>query len=101
MCKQVQDSRRGNRWVYFWSIMACTFAVSMAYAAEMPSPLDAAERVDKLGAMGVLAFGFLISLGALAYLIRLQYGRMLTVIDQNTMAVQRVVDAIDKCTGKH
>ena len=98
MCKQVADSKRGNRWVYFWSTMACSFAVTLAYSAELPSPLDAAERVDKLGAMGVLAFGFLTSLGALAYLIKLQYGRMLTVIDQNTMAVQRVVDAINKCT---
>lgn len=98
MCKQVSESKRGNIRIYVVMVVACMFAFGMVYASsDMPNPLDAAERVDKLGAMGVLAFGFLISLGALAYLIKLQYGRMLTVIDKNTEAVQGVIDAIEKC----
>lgn len=98
MCKQVAEGRRDNRFIYFYASMSCFFAVGMACAAELPDVLTASERIDKMSAMGVLAFGFILSMAGLIYLIRLQYGRMLTVIDKNTEAVQGVIDAIEKCT---
>ncbi len=100
MCKQVQESKRGNIRIYIAMVISGFFAIGMVYASDLPDAIGAAERIDKLGAMGVLAFGFLLSLASLAYLIKLQYGRMLTVIDKNTEAVQGVIDAIEKCGKK-
>ena len=97
MCRQVTDSRRGNRFIYAFMILSVVFAAGLVYAAEMPTPVDAAERVGKMSAIGVLAFGFLTSLASNAYLIKLQFGRWLAVVDKNTEVMQKVVDAIEKC----
>lgn len=98
MCRQVKDSKHGNVMIYIVMIAAAGSAMGLAYAAELPiNPLDAAERVEKLSAMGVLAFCLISSLAALAYLIKLQYGRMMSVIDKNTEATQKVIDAVQKC----
>jgi hypothetical protein len=67
--------------------MACAFAAGLAYATDSASTaLDAAERADRLGAVGILAAGFIIVTVALLTLVRLQYGRMLTVIEEASKA---------------
>lgn len=99
-CVQVKDGKRDNRWISFFVVMACMFASSMTLAVELPDAIiDAAERVDRMGAMGILAFGFILSMAGLLYLIRLQYGKMMQVIDANTTALQRVADATEKCNN--
>ncbi len=116
MCKQVKESKQVNAIIYVVVFMACVSAAGLAYATEIPiTPLDAAERMEKLSAMGVLAFCLLSSLGALTYLIKLQYGRMMTVIDRNAEATQQSIDmtkvsieatqkmlvAMEKCDHRH
>lgn len=98
MCKQVIDGKRGNMVIYFVIAVAAISSYGLAFAAEIPvNPLDAAERVEKLSAMGVMAFCLMSSLGALAFLIKLQYGRMMSVIDKNTEATQKVIDVMWRC----
>jgi len=76
-----------NRRLTFCALMACAFAAGLAYATESASSaLDAAERADRLGAVGILAVGFIIVTVALLTLVRLQYGRMLTVIEEASKA---------------
>lgn len=101
MCRQVTDSKHGNVLIYIVMLAAGVSAASLTYAAEVPiNPLDAAERMEKLSAMGVLSFCLISSLATLAYLIKLQYGRMMSVIDRNTEATQKVIDAVQRCAEK-
>lgn len=92
------SAAKGGVWAIYVVAAACVLcAVGLAAAADLPDAVSAAERIDKLGAMGVLSFALLISLGALVYLIRLQYGRMMQVVDENTKAMVAVTEAIEKC----
>ena len=76
-----------NRRITFLAFAACAFAASMGYAADTATTaIDAAERADKLGAVGILAVGFILVTVALLTLVRLQYGRMLTVIEEASKA---------------
>ena len=80
-------NRQLNRRVTFICFIASAFAITLA-TAHGGSPANElitnAERMDRMGAVGVLSAGFIMSLGALAYLIRLQYGKMLEIMDRNS-----------------
>ena len=90
-----------NRRIGVCAFIAAGFAVSLAFPAESSyDTISTAERVDKLGATGVLAFGFLLSLGALCYLIRLQYGKMLQVLEKNAEAMTRLREHCEAVRGK-
>lgn len=75
--------------VYVVAGAVVLFGAGLALATEIDA-ITAAERIDKLGAMGVMAFGLLLSLGALVYLIRLQYGRMLDVLEKVAISNEKV-----------
>lgn len=83
------------------------YSMGLAYAVEMPDAVDAAERVDKLGAVGVLAFGFILSLGTTGYLVKCLFGKLLGVIDactktlsETNQTMQQVNTAIQHCRDK-
>lgn len=83
------------------------YSMGLAYAVEMPDAVDAAERVDKLGAVGVLAFGFILSLGTTGYLVKCLFGKLLGVIDactktlsETNQTMQQVNSAIQHCRDK-
>ena len=104
---QTNDIRRGTVKIFIMFVVLSIYSMGLAYAVEMPDAVDAAERVDKLGAVGVLAFGFILSLGTTAYLIRFVFTRLMGVIDGNTRIIaetsqtmNRVNEAIQHCRDK-
>ena len=46
--------------------------------------------MEKMSVIGILSIGFLASLFALITLIKLQYGKMLEVIENNTKVMARL-----------
>ncbi len=89
-------ARMLNRRIAALGGLSCIFAAGLVMADTI-NPADAAERIDKLGATGILAFGFLLTIAALIYLIKLQYGKMMEVLDRNSEAITKMVD---HCKGK-
>lgn len=83
-----------RRIAFMGAVSACFYA-GIAYCAD--NPIDTAERIDKLGATGVLAFGFLMSIGALVYLIHLIFGQLKDMIEKNTVVMTQVSDTIKEC----
>lgn len=105
--EQIKEVRRGTALIFIMFVVLSIYSLGLAVAAEMPDAVSAAERIDKLGAVGVLAFGFILSLATTAYLIRLQFGKLMTVIDRNTQVVtettqtmRQVTEAIKHCKDK-
>ena len=80
-----------NTRIMIIGVIACIFAVGVAWSAELDA-VSVAERVEKLSATGILTFGFLLSIGALIYLIKLQYGKMMKVLEDNTKALVKVLE---------
>ena len=47
MCKQVQESKRGNIRIYIAMVISGFFAIGMVYASDFTDAIGAAERIDK------------------------------------------------------
>jgi len=90
------ESRRINRWITAYLIVAGSCVAGIAYGVDsLETSTDVASRLDKMGAVGVLSFALILSLGALVYLIRLQYGRMMDVLEKAGLAMQKMSDTLD------
>ncbi len=92
-----------NRRLTFCALMACAFAAGMAYSADIPY-IGEAARADKLGAMGILAFGFIIVTVSFLALVRFLVGtwlsmthKMVEAITQATTLMARMVKAAEDC----
>lgn len=85
MAWKLMTARQLNRRICVGLVLLVSFYSGLALAADL-DVVSASERMDKLGAIGVLAFGFLIVCGALLYLIRLQYGKMMQVMERTSEA---------------
>lgn len=94
------NSRELNRRIFAGLICLAVFYSGLAFAAEV-NPADTAERIDKLGATGILAFGFLLTCGALVYLIRLQYGKHMEVLERNATVMTQLMEVIRECKHNH
>ena len=104
---QKKEVQRQLASVFILFVALSIYSMGLAMAAELPDALGAAERIDKLGPVGVLAFGFIVSMATIAYLIRCLFGRLLGMIDVcvKTMAeanqtMQEVNRAIQHCRDK-
>lgn len=75
--------------ITFVGMVTAIFAVGIAFASESDI-LDTASKMEKMSAIGILSIGFLASLFALITLIKLQYGKMLEVIENNTKVMARL-----------
>lgn len=96
---KAMTTRQLNRRIVFMSVMMSLFYAGIAYCADS-STLDTAERIDKLGATGILAFGFILSIGANIYLIRLVFGQLKEVVEKNTIASTQMMDAMEECNKR-
>ena len=85
MCESLTRQQLSRR-ITALGIISVVFAASIAMAGDLSDVVSAADRADRLGALGILAFGFILVTGALLCLIRLQYGRMLSVLDKSAEA---------------
>jgi len=87
-----------NRRLTFCAFMACAFAAGMAYAVEsVPrGAIDAAERADRLGAVGILALGFGVMTCGFLGLVRFIGGRGLIALEKSTEASTKAAAAMDQ-----
>ena len=92
------DVRLGAIRIFAAMVITSLFAVSLAFASEIPDPVTAAERIEKLSATGILAFGFILSLGTTAYLIKLQFQKFNEMIDANTKVIAEACNAMEQVT---
>jgi len=105
--EQKKEIQKGVVRVFLMFVVLSIYSMGIAYAVEMPDAVDAAERVDRMGAVGVLAFGFILSLATTGYLVRCLFGKLMQVIDNCTktlsetnQTMQQVNTAIQHCREK-
>lgn len=92
------DVRLGAIRIFAAMVITSLFAVSLAFASEIPDPVTAAERIEKLSATGILAFGFILSLATTAYLIKLQFQKFDKVIEASTKVIAETCHAMKQVT---
>lgn len=68
-----------------------------AYAAgTVADAVTTAERIEKMGATGVLALVSLLLGAAIIYMMRLHYGKIQEVIDRNTRVNERTAILLER-----
>ena len=97
MCERFTSDQLKRR-VTFFALMACAFAAGMAYAVDtVPrGAIDAAERADRLGAVGILALGFGVMTCGFLALARFAVGRGLIALEKSTEASTKAAAAMDQ-----
>ncbi len=105
--EQKMELQKGTARIFLMFAVLSIYSMGLAYAVEMPDAVDAAERVDRMGPVGVLAFGFILSLGTTGYLVKCLFGKLLGVIDactktlsETNQTMQQVNSAIQHCRDK-
>ena len=110
MCLTTMTRPQLNRRMTALGCASILMAAGMAIAAEYPT-VDAAERMDRLGAVGLLALGFIAITAAFVTVLRFVLVRGVSVIERNTDEIARaseiakqtaaingrVIDAIKDC----
>lgn len=95
--KRIKDmtNEQVNRRILFGliTIGICVHALAV-FADE--GLISAAERMDKMGSVGVLSLGLIASLAVTYRLVKLQYGKMMEIIDKNTEAHMRMSASLEK-----
>lgn len=88
-------SRQINRRIMFCLAIIGVCVHALAALADT-SILTTAERMDKMGSVGVLSLCLIASLAITYRLINLQYTKMMDIIDKNTEAHMRMSASIEK-----
>jgi len=83
--------------IIFLTICTIVGSAQLAIAADMNvNPIDAAERVERLGTIGILTFTLILSgLGNL-YLLRLLGTKIISIIEKSTEAHERTANATER-----
>jgi hypothetical protein len=83
--------------IIFLTICTIVGSAQLALAADMNvNPIDAAERVERLGTIGILTFTLILSgLGNL-YLLRLLGTKIISIIEKSTEAHERTAAATER-----
>lgn len=87
-------NKQVNRRIMAALALSCIFAVSLAFAAEVPTPLDTAERMDRMTSVGVLSFCLVTSNILVGVLIKLQYGKMFSTLDRSAEVNAQAIESI-------
>jgi hypothetical protein len=91
--------------IIFLTIVSIFGSAQLALANDMNvNPIDAAERIERLGTIGILTFTLIVSgLGNL-YLLRLLGTKIISIIEKSSeahertaKATERVIEAIEHC----
>jgi len=87
-----------QRWVVYLTIFGVIVCSSrLAMASNLPDVMDAAERMDRMTAVGVLSACLIAESCILGYLIHLVFSKFMSTMAATHVALTRVADSIDKC----
>ena len=104
MAWDLMTARQINKRITILFIFVVVFYAGIACAADIDA-VSTAAKIEKLGIVGVLALCLIITNAALLFLIRLQYGKMMTVIEKtadakttHAQAMTQLSDSLDRNT---
>jgi hypothetical protein len=89
----------------FLTIVTIIGGTQLALATDVSvNPIDAAERVERLGTIGILTFTIILSGIGNLYLLRLLGTKIIAIIEKSSeahertaSATERVIEAIEHC----
>jgi len=89
--------------IIFLTVASIAMSTQLAWAVEI-SPIETAERVERLGTIGILSFTLIMSAIANLYLLRLLGTKIINIIEKSSeahertaSATERVIEAIEHC----
>jgi len=90
-----------QRWGVYLAILGVIVCSStLATAANLPDVMDAAERMDRMTAVGILSACLIAESLILGYMIHLVFTKFMSTMAAANATMARVADAIGKCEKK-
>ena len=92
--------KHDKRVVYALSFLSVVLTAALAVAAEMPDALGVAERVEKLGPIGILAALLVVSVSANVWQMRVIIMKITALCEQTCKTMEHVSVVIENCGRK-